>query len=73
MTHQRSGRVWRPVALLGELLKQGEAETTIILCAWDGEEEGLLGSTEWVETHADELKQKPSRVSETPTAPAKGG
>src|SRR5262249_26582545 len=31
---------------------------TIVLCAWDGEEEGLFGSTEWVETHADELRQK---------------
>jgi N-acetylated-alpha-linked acidic dipeptidase len=28
---------------------------TMIYCAWDGEEPGLLGSTEWVETHADEL------------------
>ncbi|HTY57727.1 MAG TPA: transferrin receptor-like dimerization domain-containing protein [Bacteroidota bacterium] len=28
---------------------------TIVYCAWDGEEPGLLGSTEWVETHADEL------------------
>ena len=44
---------------LGELLKQGwKPKRTIILCAWDGEEEGLLGSTEWVETHADELRQK---------------
>lgn len=43
----------------GELLKQGwKPKRTIILCAWDGEEQGLLGSTEWVETHADELKQK---------------
>jgi len=43
----------------GELLKQGwKPKRTIIMCAWDGEEEGLLGSTEWVETHADELKQK---------------
>jgi N-acetylated-alpha-linked acidic dipeptidase len=31
---------------------------TLIYCAWDGEEPGLLGSTEWVETHADELQQK---------------
>jgi N-acetylated-alpha-linked acidic dipeptidase len=29
----------------------------VIYCAWDGEEEGLLGSTEWAETHADELRQ----------------
>ncbi len=45
--------------VLGELLKQGwKPKRTIIYCAWDGEEEGLLGSTEWVETHADELAQK---------------
>jgi N-acetylated-alpha-linked acidic dipeptidase len=44
---------------LGELLKQGwKPKRTIILCAWDGEEPALLGSTEWVETHAEELKQK---------------
>jgi N-acetylated-alpha-linked acidic dipeptidase len=42
---------------LGELLKQGwKPKRTIILCAWDGEEPGLLGSTEWAEEHADELK-----------------
>src|SRR6202023_1529851 len=27
-----------------------------IYCAWDGEEPGLLGSTEWAEEHADELR-----------------
>lgn len=43
----------------GELLKQGwKPKRTIILAAWDGEEEGLLGSTEWVEQHAAELKDK---------------
>jgi N-acetylated-alpha-linked acidic dipeptidase len=31
---------------------------TLVYCAWDGEEPALLGSTEWVETHADELQQK---------------
>jgi len=42
---------------LGELYKQGwRPKRTIIYAAWDGEEPGLLGSTEWVETHADELK-----------------
>jgi len=41
---------------LGDLLKQGwKPKRTIIYCVWDGEEPGLLGSTEWVETHADEL------------------
>jgi N-acetylated-alpha-linked acidic dipeptidase len=44
---------------LGELLKEGwKPKRTIIYCAWDGEEEGLLGSTEWAEAHASELKQK---------------
>jgi N-acetylated-alpha-linked acidic dipeptidase len=41
------------------LTKQGwRPKRTIILCAWDGEEQGLLGSTEWVESHAEELNQK---------------
>lgn len=44
--------------MLGELHKQGwSPKRTIVLCAWDGEEPGLLGSTEWVETHGDELKK----------------
>jgi N-acetylated-alpha-linked acidic dipeptidase len=43
---------------LGILYQQGwRPKRTIIYAAWDGEEPGLLGSTEWVETHADELKQ----------------
>jgi N-acetylated-alpha-linked acidic dipeptidase len=42
-----------------ELLKQGwKPKRTIIYAAWDGEEPGLLGSTEWAEAHGDELKQK---------------
>jgi len=42
---------------LGALYKQGwHPKRTIIYAAWDGEEPGLLGSTEWVESHADELK-----------------
>jgi N-acetylated-alpha-linked acidic dipeptidase len=41
---------------LAELLKQGwKPKRTIIYAFWDGEEPGLLGSTEWVETHADDL------------------
>jgi len=44
---------------LGELLKQGwKPKRTIVYAAWDGEEPGLLGSTEWAEHHADELKRK---------------
>jgi len=42
---------------LGQLVKAGwKPKRTIILCAWDGEEPGLLGSTEWAETHYDELR-----------------
>ncbi|HVB07593.1 MAG TPA: M28 family metallopeptidase [Candidatus Acidoferrales bacterium] len=38
------------------LYKQGwRPKRTIVYCAWDGEEPGLLGSTEWVEEHIDEL------------------
>jgi N-acetylated-alpha-linked acidic dipeptidase len=44
--------------VLGELHKQGwKPKRTIIYCAWDGEEPGLLGSTEWVETHDEDLQK----------------
>ena len=42
---------------MGELVKAGwKPKRTIIYCAWDGEEPGLLGSTEWAEEHYDELR-----------------
>ena len=41
---------------LGRILKQGwRPKRTIILASWDGEEFGLLGSTEWVEDHTEVL------------------
>jgi N-acetylated-alpha-linked acidic dipeptidase len=41
---------------LGQIYKEGwRPKRTIIYAAWDGEEPGLLGSTEWSEAHADEL------------------
>jgi len=44
---------------LGELVKQGwRPKRTIVYAAWDGEEQGLLGSTEWVEDHEQELRDK---------------
>ncbi|MEP6712248.1 MAG: M28 family metallopeptidase [Ferruginibacter sp.] len=44
---------------VGELAKAGwKPKRTIVYASWDGEEPGLLGSTEWVETHAAELQQK---------------
>jgi N-acetylated-alpha-linked acidic dipeptidase len=43
----------------GELLKAGwKPRRTIILCSWDAEEYGLIGSTEWAEELAGELKEK---------------
>ncbi|HMQ87728.1 MAG TPA: transferrin receptor-like dimerization domain-containing protein [Flavilitoribacter sp.] len=44
---------------VGELVKTGwKPKRTLIYCGWDGEEPGLLGSTEWAENHAGELQQK---------------
>ena len=43
----------------GALLKQGwKPRRTIILCSWDAEEYGLVGSTEWAEEFADDLREK---------------
>jgi N-acetylated-alpha-linked acidic dipeptidase len=42
-----------------ELAKTGwHPRRTLVFCAWGGEEQGLLGSTEWVETHARDLDEK---------------
>ena len=44
---------------VAELKKSGwQPQRTIVYAAWDGEEQGLIGSTEWAEHHASELKDK---------------
>lgn len=44
---------------ISELMKTGwKPKRTLIYIGWDGEEPGLIGSTEWVEHHAQELQQK---------------
>ena len=44
---------------VGELAKKGnKPKRTLVYCAWDAEEPGLIGSTEWVEDHKKELQQK---------------
>jgi N-acetylated-alpha-linked acidic dipeptidase len=44
---------------LGELVRSGwKPRRTIVMCEWDGEEPGLLGSTEWVEANRAELQAK---------------
>ncbi len=41
---------------VGALLKQGwRPKRTMVFCSWDAEEEGLVGSTEWVEAHMAEM------------------
>jgi N-acetylated-alpha-linked acidic dipeptidase len=41
---------------LGDLLKQGwKPRRRVVICSWDAEEEGLMGSTEWVEMNASHL------------------
>lgn len=41
---------------VGALLQEGwRPKRTIVFASWDAEEEGLIGSTEWTEAHADEL------------------
>ncbi len=44
---------------LGELARDGwRPRRTIVFAGWDAEEPGLLGSTEWAERHAEELRRK---------------
>ncbi len=41
---------------VGVLLRAGwHPRRTLVFCSWDAEEEGLIGSTEWVEQHEDEM------------------
>ncbi|WP_047244773.1 transferrin receptor-like dimerization domain-containing protein [Maribacter thermophilus] len=44
---------------VAQLAKQGyKPKRTLVYCAWDAEEPGLIGSTEWVEDHKKELQEK---------------
>jgi N-acetylated-alpha-linked acidic dipeptidase len=46
---------------IGELLKSGwKPKRTMVFGSWDGEEEGLIGSTEWAEQHESELTGAPA-------------
>jgi len=62
--HGASDPLSGQVAMLAEakavaaLAKAGHPPLrTVIYGAWDGEEPGLIGSTEWAEDHADELRE----------------
>jgi len=44
---------------IGALVKSGwKPKRTLVYCAWDAEEQGLMGSVEWVEEHAAALQAK---------------
>src|SRR5438045_8883055 len=46
---------------VGELLKSGwKPKRTLVFGSWDAEEEGLMGSTEWVEQHEAQLRNSPA-------------
>ena len=50
--------VMEEARVVAELAKAGSRpKRTLIYMAWDGEEPALLGSTEWAEHHADELRK----------------
>lgn len=51
--------VMEEARMVAELAKKGFApKRTMVFCGWDAEEPALLGSTEWVEDHAEELRRK---------------
>ncbi len=51
--------VMAEVKAIGALARSGwKPRRTLVFASWDGEEPGLLGSTEWAETHAEELRRK---------------
>ena len=44
---------------IGSMVKSGwKPKRTLVYCAWDAEEQGLMGSVEWVEEHAASLQAK---------------
>ena len=44
---------------IGAMVKSGwKPKRTLVYCAWDAEEQGLMGSVEWVEEHAASLQAK---------------
>src|SRR5690606_28126598 len=54
-----SAVVLETARVLGQLRRGGwQPSRTIKLGFWDGEEFGIIGSTEWVEKHGPELRQK---------------
>ena len=50
--------VMEEARVIGELARTGwRPKRTLVFAGWDAEEQGLLGSVEWAETHADLLRR----------------
>lgn len=53
------GSMMAEAKAIGGLLKEGwRPKRTLVYASWDAEEVGLMGSTEWAEEHAEELRRK---------------
>jgi hypothetical protein len=63
--HSGHSALLEEARVLGLLHKSGwRPKRTIIYASWDGEEQGVIGSTEWMETHFGELQRKGLRLSQ---------
>ncbi|KAL8618688.1 hypothetical protein ACOMHN_048864 [Nucella lapillus] len=57
--HSGTAAVTEITRVFGQMLQQGHRpRRTVVFCAWDAEEYGLLGSMEWVEDHTKVLQQR---------------
>jgi N-acetylated-alpha-linked acidic dipeptidase len=57
--HSGHSALLEEARVLGLMHKAGwRPKRTIIYASWDGEEQGTIGSTEWMEAHFKELQQK---------------
>ena len=57
--HSGHSAMMEEARVLGQMHRQGwTPKRTLIYASWDGEEQGVIGSTEWMETHFDELQRK---------------
>ena len=54
--HSGHSEMLEEARALGKLYRQGwRPKRTILYASWEGEEEGLIGSTEWTEAHRQQL------------------
>jgi len=57
--HSGHSAMMEEARVLGQMHQQGwTPKRTLIYASWDAEEQGTIGSTEWMETHFAELQRK---------------